>query len=50
MPKPEVALPPKFDRAREAVVEFMNACHLYVKARFGGIDEKGKISWVLSYV
>ena len=29
---------------------FINACHLYAKARLGEVDDKGKISWVLSYV
>jgi len=32
-PKPEIALPSKFDRAREAMVGFVNTCHLYMKAR-----------------
>jgi len=49
-PKLEVAVPPKFDGSREAVVGFVNACHLYTEARLGGVDDKGKISWVLSYI
>jgi len=49
-PKPEVAVPPKFDRTREVVVGFVNACRLYAEARLEGVDDKGKISWVLSYV
>ena len=28
----------------------MNACHLYAEARLGGVDNKRKISWVLSYM
>ena len=43
-------MPPKFDRTREAVVGFVKACCLYAEARLGGVDDKGKISWVLSYV
>ena len=43
-PKPEVAAPSKFNGSREAVVEFINACHLYTEARLGGVDDKGKIS------
>jgi len=50
MPKPEIASPSKFDGTKEAVVGFVNACCLYAKARLGGVDNKGKISWVLSYV
>jgi len=49
-PKPEVAASLKFDRTREAVVEFVNVCRLYAEARLGGVKEKEKISWVLSYV
>jgi len=49
-PKPEVAAPPKFDGSREAVVGFVNACRLYAEARLGGVDDKRKISWALSYV
>ena len=48
--KAEVTAPPKFDKSREAVVGFVNACHLYAKARLEGVDNKRKISWVLSYV
>ena len=43
-------MPPKFNGSREAVVGFVNACCLYAKARLGGVDSKGKISWVLSYM
>jgi len=49
-PRAEVAASPKFDRSREAVVGFVNACHLYTRARLGGVGNKEKISWVLSYV
>jgi len=49
-PKLEVALPPKSNGMKEAVVGSINACRLYAKARLGGVDNKGKISWVLSYV
>jgi len=49
-PKPEVTAPLKFDRTREAVVGFVNACCLYAEARLGGVKEKEKISWVLFYV
>jgi len=49
-PQAEVAAPPKFDGSREAVVGFVNACHLYARARLGGMENKEKISWVLSYV
>jgi len=45
-----VALPPKFNRKREAVVGFINTCHLYVKARLREVVEKERISWALSYV
>ena len=48
--QPEVAVPPKFDGRREAVMGFVNACRLYATARLGGTGEKEKISWVLSYV
>ena len=48
--KLEVTSPPKFKGNREAVVGFVNACHLYAEARLRGVDNKGKISWVLSYV
>jgi len=49
-PKPEATAPPMFDGNRESVVGFINACHLYAEARLGGVDKKGKISWVLSYM
>jgi len=29
---------------------FVNVCCLYTEARLGGVDNKGKISWALSYV
>jgi len=48
--QPEVAVPPKFDGRREAVVGFMNACRLYATARLGDVGDKEKISWILSYV
>ena len=48
--QPEVAVPPKFDGRREAVIGFVNACCLYATARLGGAGEKEKISWVLFYV
>jgi len=49
-PKAEVAAPPKFNGSKEAVVGFMNACHLYARARLERVDNKRKISWVLFYV
>ena len=49
-PKLEVAVPPTFDGSREKVVGFVNACHLYTRAKLEGVDDKGRISWVLSYV
>ena len=49
-PRAEVAAPPKFDGNREAVVGFINTYHLYARARLGGVGNKEKISWVLSYV
>jgi len=49
-PRLEVALPPKSDGSREAVIGFVNACHLYAKARLEGVDNRGRISWVLSYI
>ena len=49
-PKTEVAAPPKFDESKEVVVEFVNACHLYTRARLGGVGNKEKISWILSYM
>ena len=49
-PRAEVAAPPKFDGSREAVVGFVNTCYLYARARLGGVGNKEKISWVLSYV
>jgi len=32
------------------VVGFINAYHLYARARLEGVDDKGRINWVLSYV
>ena len=49
-PKPEVTAPPKFNGNKEAVVGFVNACRLYAEARLGEVDNKRKISWVLSYI
>ena len=49
-PKAELTAPPKFNGSREVVVGFVNACRLYAEARLGGVDDKGNISWVLSYV
>jgi len=49
-PKAEVAVPPKFDGSREAVVGFVNTCHLYARARLEGVHNKGRISWALFYV
>jgi len=50
VPKPQVMVPPTFDRSREKIVGFINACHLYTRARLEGVDDKGRINWVLSYV
>ena len=41
---------PTFNGSREKVVGFINACHLYTSATLEGVDNKGRISWVLSYV
>jgi len=49
-PKAEVTAPSKFNGSREAVVGFVNTCHLYTKAMLGGVDNKEKISWVFSYI
>ena len=49
-PQAEVVTPPKFDRSREVVVGFVNTCHLYARARLGGVGNKEKISWALSYM
>ena len=43
-------MPLKFDGKREVVMGFINACHLYARARLGGAGDREKISWVLSYV
>ena len=48
--KLEVASSPKFNGTRDVVVGFVNVCCLYAKARLGGVDNKGKISWALFYV
>ena len=45
-----VAVPPTFDGSREKVVGFINTCHLYARARLEGVDNKGRINWVLSYI
>jgi len=49
-PRPEVTSPPKFDGSREPLMGFVNACCLYTKARLEGVDNRGRISWVLSYM
>ena len=46
----EAAKPPLFNRKREKVVGFINACRLYISMRMKGSSEKEKISWVLTYV
>jgi len=46
----EAAKPPLFDREREKVVGFINACHLYISMRMKGVGEEEKILWVLTYV
>jgi len=49
-PKPQVAVPPTFNGSREKVVGFINACHLYARARLEGVEDKRRINWALSYV
>jgi len=44
MTQPEVTVHPKFNGRREAVVGFINACHLYARARLGGAGNREKIS------
>jgi len=39
-----------FDREREKMVGFINACHLYINMRMKGSREKKKILWVLTYI
>jgi len=39
-----------FDGKREKVVEFINACHLYISMRMKGTEEEEKILWVLIYM
>ena len=39
-----------FDREREKVVGFINACHLYISMRMKGTGEEEKILWILTYV
>jgi len=46
----EAAKPPLFDREREKVVGFINACRLYISIRMKGTGEEEKISWVLTYI
>jgi len=46
----EVALPPKFNGERSQVVGFINACHLFIQMRMGQVEERSRISWMLSYV
>ena len=46
----EVAPPPKFNGERSQVVGFINACRLFIQMRMGQVEERSKISWVLSYV
>ena len=46
----EAVKSPLFDREREKVVGFINACHLYISMRMKGSGEEEKISWVLTYV
>ena len=46
----EAAKPPLFDREREKIVGFINACHLYISMRMKKSGEEEKISWVLTYV
>ena len=46
----EGAKPPLFDGEREKVVEFINACHLYISMRMKGTGEEEKILWVLTYM
>ena len=46
----EVAPPPKFNRERNQVVGFINACCLFMQMRLMQVTERNKISWVLSYV
>ena len=46
----EAAKPPLFDREREKVVGFINACRLYISMRMKGMGEEEKILWVLTYV
>ena len=45
-----MAKPPLFNREREKIVGFINACHLYISMRMKGNGEKKKILWVLTYV
>ena len=46
----EVAPPPKFNGERSQVVGFVNTCHLFIQMRIGQVEERSRISWVLSYV
>jgi len=46
----EAAKPPLFDKEREKIVGFINACRLYTSMRMKGSGEEEKILWVLTYV
>jgi len=46
----ETVKPPLFNGEREKVVNFINACCLYISMRMKGSREKEKILWVLTYV
>jgi len=46
----ETAKPLLFDREREEVIGFINACHLYISIKIKGSGEEEKILWVLIYV
>jgi len=46
----DVAPPPKFNGERNQVVGFINACCLFMQIRMGQVEERSRISWVLSYV
>jgi len=46
----EIAKSPLFNREKEKVVGFINACCLYINMRIKRSGEEEKISWVLMYV